>query len=301
VVVAADGSGDHRTVQSALNAAPRKGARRFVIRIKPGTYKEKITIPRGSGAITLLGEDAATTILTYDDYADKLGPNRRPLGTGNTASLRVDADDFVAENITVRNSHPWKNREGQQALAVSFTGDRGTFRKCRLLGWQDTLYLGRNRQFFEECVIAGNVDFIFGGATAFFERCELHCVAGGVAITAASTPSEQRHGFVFARCKVTAKGGGWKTHLGRPWRPHASVTFLNTNLCAVVAAGGWNNWDNAANEKTARFAEYQSTGPGANPRGRVSWSKQLSAAEASKYTPEEVLKGDDEWKPCSKP
>jgi pectinesterase len=293
-----DGTGDHRTVQEAIDKAPRKGGKRFLIRIKPGTYHEKITIPANKGPIILQGEDAKTTTLDFDDYAGKLDEKGNPLGTANCWSVQIDADEFVAENITFRNSHRWQNSKDQQALALSFTGDRAIFRRCRFLSWQDTLYLARNRQYFVDCLICGNVDFIFGGATSYFERCELHCVSDGVSITAASTPKDQPFGFVFSRCTITAaQTGDWKTHLGRPWRPHAKVAFLNTQMGPVVAPEGWNNWDDPANERTASFSEFRSDGPGGTAAKRVSWSKQLSAEEATKYAPGSVLKGTDGWNP----
>ena len=298
-VVAADGSGDFASVQAAVNAAPARTAAdapRWTIRIKPGVYREKLVVPKDRAALTLQGDEAASTVLTYDDFAGKVGADGKELGTGNSYSTRVDADDFEARDLTFENSHPVGGGTGNQALAISMNGDRGVFRDCRFIGRQDTIYLGRGRQYFENCYVAGQVDFIFGGATAWFEKCELHLVASGISITAASTPAENPFGFVFSNCTVTAEpNANGKTHLGRPWRPDASVIYLNTVLPAAIAPAGWNNWSNADNEKTARFAEYNSSGAGAAPDARVAWSKQLSAAEAAAITPDKVLNG---WNPA---
>jgi pectinesterase len=294
-IVAADGSGQYKTVQEAVNAAPGKGGARFVIYIKPGTYKEKLVVPQDKGPLTFRGDNAATTVLTFDDYAGKVGADGKEIGTGGSYSVRVDADDFNAESVTFENSHPTGGGTGNQALALSFKGDRGVFRKCHFLGRQDTIYLERNHQYFEDCYIAGQVDFIFGGATAWFERCELHCVAKGISLTAASTPQEQPYGFVFSHCKITAEPGAtWKTHLGRPWRPYASVLYLNTEMTGIIEPAGWNNWSKTENEATARYAEYNSSGPGGITGGRVAWSKQLTAEEAAAITVEKVLGG---WNP----
>src|SRR5438067_892728 len=279
-VVAADGSGTHKTVQEAINAAPAKAKERFFIQIKPGTYKEKLVVPKDKGPITFYGADAKTTVLTYEDYAGKKDASDKPLGTGGSYSIKIDANDFAVDNITFENTHAKTAGEGDQAVAVSVTGDREIFRKCRLTGFQDTLYADHGRQYFEDCYISGQVDYIFGSATAFFERCELHCVAKGVSITAASTSQEQPYGYVFSHCKITAEPPpNWKTHLGRPWKPYAAVVYLNTEMADIVEPKGWDNWKKAENEQTARFAEYKSTGPGAKPAERVPWSKQLTDEE----------------------
>ena len=128
-VVAADGSGTHKTVQEAVDAALAKSTKRFFIQIKPGTYKEKLRISKDKGPITFYGDDATATVLTYDDYAGKNDASGKPLGTGGSWSVNIDANDFAAENITLENTHPkTPGSEGDQALAVSFNGDRAVFR-----------------------------------------------------------------------------------------------------------------------------------------------------------------------------
>ncbi|HEV2841382.1 MAG TPA: pectinesterase family protein [Chthoniobacterales bacterium] len=289
-IVAADGGGTHKTVQEAVDAAPDKGGSRFFIQIKPGEYYEKLVIHENKGPITLFGEEAKTTILTYDDFAAKRDEQGRPLGGANSYSTKIAADGFAAENITFANSHWRSGGSGNQAIALSLTADGASFRKCRMIGKQDTLYASGGRQYFEDCYIEGEVDYIFGDATAFFERCELHCVGRCTFITAASTPREKPVGFVFSNCKITAKAvEKGKTHLGRTWGPHASVTFLNTEMSEVIAPKGWDNWANAENEKTARFAEYRSKGPGAAVKERVRWSRQLTDEEAAAFSKEKVL------------
>src|ERR1051326_1477051 len=82
-VVAADGSGTHKTIQQAVDAAPGKGGPRFFIQVKPGSYREKLVIQKNKGAITLFGEEAERTILTYDDFAAKLDEHGEEIGTMN--------------------------------------------------------------------------------------------------------------------------------------------------------------------------------------------------------------------------
>jgi pectinesterase len=222
-----------------------------------------------------------------------VGVDGKPIGTFRTPSTVIDADDFIAENITFENGAGPRG----QALAIRVDGDRAVFRKCRFLGWQDTVFLNRGRQYFEDCDIAGHVDFIFGGATAFFERCHIDCRGDGY-ITAASTPADQPHGFVFAHCRITGSPGV-RTYLGRPWRANSAVAFLWTDMSGVVRPEGWHNWDLPEREKTARYAEYGNTGEGRPGLRRVGWAKQLSEAEARALTASAVLAGTDKWKPAA--
>ena len=262
------------------------------IHIKPGVYKELIYIQHEKRFFHLIGDSAEKTVLTYDLNANMLGLNDKPIGTFRTPSTVIDADDFTAENITFENS---AGPVGQ-ALAVRVDGDRVVFRKCRFLGWQDTILVNRGRQYFEDCYIAGHVDFIFGAAISYFEKCHIHCLRDGY-ITAASTPENQPFGYVFSNCKITGEKPETRTFLGRPWRIHAHTVYLNTEMSEVVKPEGWNNWKKPEAESTTFYAEYHSTGPGANPEARVKWAKQLTADQAKAFTPENVLGGSDNWKP----
>ncbi|MDW7979616.1 MAG: pectinesterase family protein [Verrucomicrobiales bacterium] len=292
-VVAADGTGQFKSVHEAIMAAPHTAtpARPWVIFVKPGVYRELVYVQRERGCIRLVGADAEKTVITFDLHANMPGPDGKPLGTFRTPTVTIDGDHFTAENVTFENS---AGPVGQ-ALAVRVDADRVVFRNCRFIGWQDTLFLNRGRHYFTNCYIAGHVDFIFGGATAFFDRCHIHCRTNGY-ITAASTPQNQPFGFVFANCKITGEPGV-KTYLGRPWRAYAAVTFLNTEMSEVVRPEGWHNWNKPEAEKTARYAEYNSTGPGANSDARVKWARQLRESEAAEFTPKKVLGGHDAWDP----
>jgi pectinesterase len=246
-------------------------------------------VQREKRFVHLVGEDAEKTVLTYNLNAKMVGPDGKPISTFRTPSTVIDADDFTAENLTFENS---AGPVGQ-ALALRVDGDRVVFRNCRFLGWQDTILLNRGRQYFEGCYIAGHVDFIFGGATALFEKCHIHCLTNGY-ITAASTPPEQPFGFVFSNCRISGESPFVRTYLGRPWRAFSSVTYLNTEMSGVVQPVGWRD---PAREKTVRYAEFNSTGPGANPKARVFWARQLTTEEAKAITIETVLGGVDGWNP----
>jgi pectinesterase len=291
-IVDASGHGQFKTVQEAINAAPQLSAvgSRWVIYVRAGTYRELVYVQREKRFITLVGENPATTTITFDLHANLPGSDGKPIGTFRTPTTFIDADDFSAEDITFENS---AGAVGQ-ALAVRVDGDRVAFRRCRFLGFQDTILLNRGRQYFADCEIAGAVDFIFGGATAWFERCEIRCVRDGY-ITAASTPDFQAHGFVFNRCKISATAPEVHTYLGRPWRDYASVVWLNTEMSDAVRPVGWHNWSKPEREKTARYAEFNSAG--AKLAERAAWAKRLTEAEAKKITVAEVLGGADRWDP----
>ncbi|MFA7485125.1 MAG: pectinesterase family protein [Phycisphaerae bacterium] len=295
ITVSPDGKGDFMMVQAAVDAVAQDNNQPVIISIKPGIYKERIIVPKSKKFIHFQGQDANTVILTFDLNARMIGPDGNEIGTFRTASTAIEADDFTAENITFENS---AGPVGQ-ALAIAIFGDRVIFRNCRFLGWQDTIFDQTGRHYYENCYIAGHVDFIFGGGTSFFERCHIHCLRKGY-ITAASTPLENEYGYVFSNCKITGESPEVITYLGRPWRDYANVIFLNTEMSQVVWPEGWHNWKKPEREKTARYAEFNSTGPGANVQARVSWARQLTESEAKKITVESVLGGNDGWNPLSK-
>src|ERR1039458_3001910 len=174
-------------------------------------------------------------------------------------------------------------------------GDRGIFRNCRFLVYQDTLLPQAGRQYFDRCTIAGAFDFIFGGSAAWFDHCTIHVTANGY-ITAANTTKDQRYGYVFDHAKIDGEPNV-KTLLGRPWRPWSATVFLNTEMSDAILPAGWNNWNDPAREKTVRYAEYGSAGPGAGSSARVPWARQLTATEAAEFTMENVLGGLDGWNP----
>lgn len=293
-VVAQDGSGDFTTVQAAINAVPdyrKAGPTR--IYIKKGIYKEKIVIAESKQGVQLIGEDGA--VLTYDDYAQKPNIFGEEKGTSGSGSIYIFGPDFLAENITFENT----SGPVGQAVACHVAGDRAVFRRCRFLGFQDTLYtFGENtREYYEGCYIEGTVDFIFGKATAVFNRCELRSKRTGGFLTAPATPQGSNYGYVFYDCKLTADEGveAGSVWLSRPWRPYGKTVFIRCEMGQHIRPEGWNNWGKTDNERTAYYAEYQCYGKGADTSRRVAWSHQLKDANA--YDMTNILKGADGWNP----
>lgn len=290
IVVAQDGSGDFITIQDAINSVRDFTPVPRVIHIKKGIYYEKVEIPSWKCDITLKGDGPEETLIYYDDYA-----SLRRMGTFRTYTLQIRGNRVTLENLTV------ENRAGRvgQAVALHVEGDCVAVRNCRLLGNQDTLFTGNenSRQYYDRCYIEGTTDYIFGPATCWFDHCILHSKSDSY-ITAASTPENHKNGYVFYKCNLTAAEGVVNVYLGRPWRPYASVVFLECRMGKHIRPEGWHNWRNAANEKIARYAEYASAGEGADPESRVSWSSQLDEDDVSLYIPESVLEGDWFRKTC---
>jgi pectin methylesterase-like acyl-CoA thioesterase len=299
VTVAADNSADFPTVCAALDSGAT------VIRIKPGVYKQVLTITRPGVQLRGLGARPQDVVLTYDNSSATAG------GTTKSASVTVSGDDFYAENLTFENSYSRARpltQEGSQAVAIKITGDRAVFRRVRFLGYQDTLYPNSKRcetdrgpceparQYFSDCYIEGNVDFIFGDALAYFDRCEIHALPHSqVFLTAQSKHyADEKSGYVFDHCRITAEPGS-RVYLGRPWRAYSTVVLLDTEMPAEIVPEGWHEWehDGKPSLPTSFYAEHRSTGPGANPKRR-----QLTPEEAARFTLKTFLSGDDQWDPA---
>ncbi|MGE5606842.1 MAG: pectinesterase family protein [Bacteroidota bacterium] len=299
-IVAQDGSGDYNTVQAAIDAVPKNNNKKVTIFIRNGIYKEKIQLRKD--LISLIGEDRKRTVLTYNDFALKIGPYGSPLRTSGTPSIFIYGKDISVENLTIENSSGCGTIY-EQAVAVDASGDRLVFRNCSILGYQDTLFTGGvGRQYYENCYIKGDVDFIFGSATAVFNECKLYSINRGQEpngyLTAASTTPMQKYGYVFIKCDLeTGAVAQHSVFLGRPWAGFAAVAFIECHMGAHIKAEGWHNWNKPKYESTARFVEYRSSGPGGSMEKRVKWAKQLTAEEAKEYTVEKVLAGEDGWNP----
>lgn len=294
ITVADDGSGDFKTVQEAIASVADNNADRTTIHIKAGRYFGQIFVPKSKQKVTFEGDDPEKCILSYAlNVYDPIPADVAPRYNGD--GVVVLGDNFSARNLTIRTT----SGDHGQAMALRVEGDRATFDNCRILGWQDTLLVNANRQYFHDCIIEGRVDFIYGASTVVFDRCEIRSRNGGH-ITAASTPQDHPFGYVFLNCKLSSTDGV-PADLGRPWRPYAAVTYLNCEMGAHIKPEGWNNWGKAENEKTARYCEYNTTGPGANPGKRFKWTRQLTADEAAKITIPAVLGGEDHWDPSLDP
>jgi pectin methylesterase-like acyl-CoA thioesterase len=285
------------SIQKAVDALPLTGGD---IAIEPGTYREVVTIRKPH--VHLHGSDAdpSKTIIVFSNGAVKNG------GTFNSSTVFVEADDVSIDHLSIVND--LGSGKGQ-AVALHVTGDRAIFRHLRISAAQDTLFAASHhcygdygpcvtaRQYFADSFIEGNTDFIFGDSKAVFDHCELHGIStGSVMYTAQSKhTAEQDSGYVFNHCVLTgdARPGG-VISLGRPWRPYASVVFLDARIEALIIPAGWTEWlrFGVPSLPTAYYAEFHSTGPGASPATREAYSHQLTDAEAQKWSAKTFLGWD---------
>lgn len=300
-----------KTLGEAIIAAKKYKGTPVTIHLEKGIYKEKCIIKQDH--ITLEGDETFNTIITYDDYALQIMEDEEKRGTFRTPTLFIDADDFTARNLTFENSSGPGTKVGQ-ALALYVDGDRMTFEHCRLLGGQDTLFTAplpitpfekngfrgpkefeprkHGRHYYKDCYICGDVDFIFGGATAFFEHCEIFSNDLGQEVngyvTAPSTAVDVP-GYVFDQCRFTSNCAKGTVYLGRPWREYAKVTIMNSEIGAHIKEEGWHDWGKTQARETIQFAEYNNFGEGANVKGRPSWVKILTEEEAKQFIKENIL------------
>lgn len=295
IYVDKNGDGDFTSIQAAIDDVRVHPLEPVTIFIKAGIYHEKVVVPDNKPDIHLIGENTQHTIISNHVYANMLDSNKNMLGTFQTPTVSILADNIKVENLTIENTAGFGPKVGQ-ALALYVSGDRGIYKNIRLLGNQDTLYSCRGRQYFIDCYIEGHVDFIFGSGTVVFTQCEIHSLREGY-ITAASTPKDIPYGFIFFDCKLTGSAKENTVFLGRPWRPYAHTLFIRTEMGKHIKQEGWDNWRNPENEKTARYAEYDSSGPGATKEHRVIWATTLSRDEVDRLTLEQIFHGRDGWIP----
>lgn len=278
ITVAADGSGQFSTVQSAVNSIAA-GTTPVRIDLKPGTYTENLTISRQN--ITLCGQDPMTTVITYTVS-----------GSSEATATRVSGNGFAAVNVTFENSSALGSG---QAVALLASGTQQQFYNCRFVSYQDTLYTKSGSQYFKNCYVQGNTDYVFGAATAVLDNCSIYTISGGTAVTAPNTAASTTYGIVFLGGSLTAAStvSAGSQALGRPWGAAGSTTYLNTTLGAHISTVGWVAF-NTNTVAGARFAEYKTTGPGAHPTQRAAGSSQLTDTQAAQYTIANIFGG---WVP----
>ncbi len=287
IVVSQDGTGNFTTIQDAFDNIPVGNRVPVTVYVKKGVYRERLVLDTRKDYVSLIGEDKSSTVIVYNNHAGLRLPDGDTVNTWSSATFFVYANNFHAENITIRNDAGFS---AGQAVAVFVYGTRASFFNCNLTGYQDVLFCNGagSLQYYQDCYIEGTTDFIFGPATAVFKNCQLHSKKNSH-VTAASTPREIPFGFVFIGCKLTADSNINKVSLGRPWQPYANVAYIHCEIGNHIIPEGWNNWKNPDNEKTARYAEFENTGLGSATNLRVGWCRQLSKTEAEQYTIGNIL------------
>lgn len=322
-------SGAYPTISDALAATDQlypDAEQAVTIHIDPGEYRERVEIHRPH--VTLAGETADSVRIVGSLGAkmpseDGSGVDGT-LGTFRTYTVLVDADDVRLENLTIVND-AGDGREVGQAIALYADGDRLVVDACCITGRQDTLFLGPlpprevkpggfmgpkqfaprrvGRHYFRRCRIEGDVDFIFGGARAYFEGCEIRSLNRDMDVngyvTAASTPEGEPYGFVFHGCSFTAPDdvAPDSVYLGRPWREWAQTVLIDCWLGQHIKREGWWDWNKPAAHERARYVGASLHGPAGDAAGWAPWARELDATAAARYAREQVLAGADGWDP----
>lgn len=320
-VIAKDGSGDFTSIQAAIDAIPGGGRAPTILLVRMDEYHERVVVNKDN--VRIVGEARDRTVITHAACAKDAFPDGRPRGTFLSFTMLVTGNNVEIENLTIRND-AGDGRQVGQAVAVYAAGDRDVWRNCRLIAHQDTLFCGplmpkveadiaprvshaecvesvgdcpvtHSRQYFEDCFIQGDVDFIFGPYRCWFERCTLYMDAPGW-YTAANTPAGQPHGFVFRNCRLTGSCAPGEASLGRPWRQFARTVFLGCDMDACVSPQGFSDWDEER-RVTALYGEYATIGARADQSARHPAQTRLTEAAASILTIAEVIGGCDGWRP----
>eukprot|EP00249_Psilotum_nudum_P005830 c19254_g1_i2 orf=165-1298(+) len=277
-IVDLNGTGNFTSIQAAIDSIPIVNKQPVLIRIKAGTYVEKVVIPRTMGFISLQGEGRSNTVVVWNDTAT--GAN----STFRSASVAVNSKGFTALNITFRNSAPVQEPGSvkQQAVAFRISGDEAAFYGCGFEAHQDTLYDHKGKHYFEDCHIEGSIDFIFGDGQSVYKNCELRVVpvTPGALTAQKRVKPDQDTGFAFLNCSISGSG---LAYLGRAWGRYSRVVFLYTYMEDVIFPQGWYNWGDPKKEETVFYGQYKCSGPGASEIARVPWAHELTDEEAAPF------------------
>ena len=333
------------SINDAINSIPKDNQTPVVIVISPGIYREKVTIDRSFLSIEGSGESNKDTVITYDDYANFIMEDGAKRGTFRSYTAFIDANDVTLKNLTIENASGDSVTHGQ-AIALYADGDRLVIDSCNIIGHQDTLFTGplplkeavkdgfigpkqfapriHGRHYYKDCYICGDVDFIFGGATAYFENCTIESLrrfsenTEGKAeknpvtnssknevsetkiqgyVTAASTPEEEKYGYVFSECKIISKEcPQGSVYLGRPWRNYAKTVFINCDLDDHIRPELFHDWNKADARDTIFYGIYADDIKKEFSE-RAEFVHKLTKEQALDFSKENVLAGKDGWQP----
>lgn len=267
-----------------------------VIYLKNGIYREKILIDKPN--ITLVGEEKGKVILVWSDASGTLmrEDSTKTYGTSGSATVTLtsNAKGFKAENIVFKNDfdYPKSFLKDKQAVALKNDADKSLFIGCEFLGYQDTLYANKGRQYYKDSYIEGNVDFIFGGAQAYFENCNIFSKKrdeGVGYVMAPSTLYNQEIGYIFNNCKFDSDGESNTIFIGRPWHPgkragyNPSAIVMNSYLGSHIKEEGWDSMSGFSPDD-ARFYEYNNYGEGSivNIKRRVLLKEEMKSYSKEK-------------------
>ncbi|VAH53396.1 unnamed protein product [Triticum turgidum subsp. durum] len=294
-VVAADGSGNFKTITEALNSVPPKSTARFVIYVKAGEYKEYVTVSKDQANVFMYG-DGPTKTRVIGDKSNKGG-----FATIATRTFSAEGNGFICKSMGFVNT---AGPDGHQAVALHVQGDMSVFFNCRFEGYQDTLYVHANRQFFRNCEVLGTIDFIFGNSAAVFQNCLMTVRKpmdnqGNMVTAHGRTDPNMPTGIVLQGCKIVPEDALFPvrhtvpSYLGRPWKEYSRTVIMESTIGDLIKPEGWSEWMGDLGLKTLYYAEYANTGPGAGTSKRVTWPgyRVIGQAEATQFTPGVFIDG----------
>ncbi|XP_010271168.1 PREDICTED: probable pectinesterase/pectinesterase inhibitor 12 [Nelumbo nucifera] len=298
ITVAKDGTGNFTTITAAINFAPSYKSDRIIIYVREGIYKENVDIPSFKTNIVLLGDGADSTVIT----------GSRSMGDGwttfSSATLGVSGNGFLARDMAFMNTAgPGK----QQAVALRVNADLSAVYRCKIVGYQDTLYVHSFRQFYRESDIYGTVDFICGNAAVVFQGCNMIArlpIPGqfNVITAQARDNPDMDTGISIQNCSILAsddlssKSGSVKSYLGRPWTTYSRTVYMESYIDSLIDPSGWVEWSGDQGLDTLYYGEYENSGPGSDTDGRVTWPGYhiMDYEDARAFTVSEFIAGD-QW------
>lgn len=305
IVVSKDGeNGTYKTIAEAIKDAPENSDRRTIIYVRAGRYEEEnLKVGRKKKKLMFIGDGKGKTVITGSkSVSDKMT-------TFHTATFAATGAGFIARDMSFENSAgPGKH----QAVALRVGADQAVVYRCDVTGYQDTLYVHSNRQFFRECDVYGTVDFIFGNAAVVFQNCNIFArkpmASQKNTITAQNRKDpNQNTGISIHNCQILptselkASQGSFPTYLGRPWKLYSRVVYMESFMEDHISPRGWLEWNGDFALDTLYYGEYMNKGPGAAVAQRVNWKGFrviTSKVEASRFTVAQFIYGSS-WLPST--
>ncbi|KAL1813725.1 hypothetical protein ACET3Z_023790 [Daucus carota] len=304
IIVSKDGNGTYKTIAEAIKKAPEHGTRRFIIYVKAGKYEEQnLKVGRKKTNLMFIGDGKGKTVISggksvFDNVT-----------TFHTASFAATGAGFIARDITFEN---WAGPSKHQAVALRVGADHAVIYRCNVIGYQDTLYVHSQRQFYRECDIYGTVDFIFGNAAVVFQNCSMYARKPmdqqKNTITAQNRKDpNQNTGISIHACRIVATSdlqaskANFSTYLGRPWKLYSRTVYMLSNMGDHIHPRGWLEWNTTFALDTLYYGEYMNYGPGGAVGQRVKWPGYrviTSPVEANKFTVSQFIYGSS-WLPAT--
>ncbi|XP_021751926.1 probable pectinesterase/pectinesterase inhibitor 61 [Chenopodium quinoa] len=269
-----------RSIKEAIEMAPKNSSIPFIIHVKAGRYQEaNLTVGKSKTNLWFIGAGKGKTIITG-----------------------VTGAGFVARGITFESTAGPQNH---QAVALLVKSEHSVFYECEMKGYQDTLYIHSNRQFYRNCDIYGTIDFIFGKAQAVFQNCTIYT----------RKPMEQQTNTIIAHkrpcsnicagisiheCQIRAAPdlepvkSNYTTYLGRPWNEGATTVYMLSYIGDHIDPQGWIPWNSTTTLDDVFYGEFQNYGPGANISQRVispGVHANMSVVEAARFTVDRFVDG----------